>query len=142
MTQKELDLEVANRLENLANELPNMTQLSETEIFNFTAALNYAITTLRGNDNALTVDTTCSHCDSGYAQGYSDGYLKGIEERSTGDWIIEENNKYYPEGMATCSQCGYKMDVQRWEWLPALRWYLKPNFCPECGADMRKEKKE
>ena len=28
-------------------------------------------------DNAPTVDTTCPHCDSGYAQGYSDGYLKG-----------------------------------------------------------------
>ena len=32
-------------------------------------------------DNAPTVDTTCPHCDSGYAQGYSDGYLKGKEER-------------------------------------------------------------
>ena len=32
-------------------------------------------------DNAPTVDTTCPNCDSGYAQGYSDGYLKGKEER-------------------------------------------------------------
>ena len=47
MTQKELDLETAERLENLANKLPDMTKLSGTEIFNFTAALNYAITTLR-----------------------------------------------------------------------------------------------
>ena len=54
MTQKELDLETAKRLENLANILPDMTQLSEVDIFNFTAALNYAITTLRlnkGGDN-------------------------------------------------------------------------------------------
>ena len=47
-------------------------------------------------------------------------------------WIIE-NDK------ATCSHCGYRMDVNRWEWLPAVRWYLKPKFCQECGADMRKE---
>ena len=31
-------------------------------------------------DNAPTVDTTCPNCDSGYAQGYSDGYLKGKYE--------------------------------------------------------------
>lgn len=35
-------------------------------------------------DNAPTVDTTCKHCDSGYAQGYSDGYLRGKEERPQG----------------------------------------------------------
>lgn len=38
-------------------------------------------------NNAPTVDTTCPHCNSGYAQGYSDGYLKGIEERPQGEWI-------------------------------------------------------
>ena len=39
-------------------------------------------------DNAPTVDTTCPNCDSGYAQGYSDGYLKGKEERPQDEgWI-------------------------------------------------------
>ena len=38
-------------------------------------------------DNAPTVDTTCPNCDSGYAQGYSDGYLKGKEERPQGECI-------------------------------------------------------
>jgi len=38
-------------------------------------------------DNAPTIDTTCPNCDSGYAQGYSDGYLQGKEERPTGEWI-------------------------------------------------------
>ena len=38
-------------------------------------------------DNAPTVDTTCPHCDSGYAQGYSDGYLRGKEESPQGGWI-------------------------------------------------------
>ena len=37
-------------------------------------------------DNAPSVDTTCPHCDSGYAQGYSDGYLKGKEERPQGEF--------------------------------------------------------
>ncbi|MBQ1570561.1 MAG: hypothetical protein IIZ78_05495, partial [Clostridiales bacterium] len=41
-------------------------------------------------DNAPTVDTTCPHCDSGYAQGYSDGYLRGKEERPQGEWIIDQ----------------------------------------------------
>lgn len=50
MTQKELDLETANRLEELANKLPSFTQLSSTEVFNFTAALTYAIVTLRMNN--------------------------------------------------------------------------------------------
>lgn len=38
-------------------------------------------------NNAPTVDTACPHCDSGYAQGYSDGYLKGKEERPQGEWV-------------------------------------------------------
>jgi len=50
MTQKELDLEVARRLEDFAKILPNLN-LSSTDIFNVTAALTYAITTLRGNNN-------------------------------------------------------------------------------------------
>lgn len=47
MTEKELDLETANRLEDLANKLPSLTELSSTEVFNFTAALTYAIVILR-----------------------------------------------------------------------------------------------
>ncbi len=33
--------------------------------------------------------TNCSHCDSGYAQGYSDGYLKGKEDTPHGEWITD-----------------------------------------------------
>lgn len=52
MTQKELDLETAKRLEDFAKILPSlMKDLPSTDIFNITAALNYAITTLRGNNN-------------------------------------------------------------------------------------------
>lgn len=97
-------------------------------------------------DNAPTVEDR-------YNKGYADG-VQGIademvsrnkhiaDNRPQGEWIVEENNKDYPDGRATCSCCNYKMDVKRWEWLPGVRWYLKPNYCPECGADMRKGEEE
>lgn len=91
--------------------------------------------------NAPTVETyTKDDLTREYLKGYND--CKDMNGRSQGDWIMEENNKDYPDGRATCSHCGYKMDVKRWEWLPAVRWYLKPNYCPECGADMRKRSDE
>lgn len=71
-----------------------------------------------------TVDTTCPHCDSGYAQGYSDGYLRGKEERPQGEWQPDMDSFY-------CDQCGVTaLEINR-------KWY-KSNFCPNCGADMRK----
>lgn len=68
-------------------------------------------------DNAPTVDTTCPNCDSGYAQGYSDGYLKGKEERPQGEWIGSD-------GEYQCNKCYEK------------RWY-RSNYCPQCGAMMK-----
>lgn len=47
-------------------------------------------------DNAPTVDTTCPNCDSGYAQGYSDGYLKGKEERPQDEQKCKTCNYYHP----------------------------------------------
>ena len=71
---------------------------------------------------APTVDTTCPNCDSGYAQGYSDGYLKGKEERPKGEWI---------DGY--CSKCGVGSFCDAWGR------DVKSKFCPNCGANMRKE---
>ena len=51
------------------------------------ATKNFICEVIMTIDNAPTVDTTCPHCDSGYAQGYSDGYLKGKEERPQGKWF-------------------------------------------------------
>ena len=81
---------------------------------------------LRLIDNAPTVDTTCPNCDSGYAQGYSDGYLKGKEERTHGKWIEHYDTE---DGFTwlTCSRCMFKAYEEDY------------NFCPNCGADMRKE---
>lgn len=78
-------------------------------------------------DNAPTVDTTCPNCDSGYAQGYSDGYLKGKEERPQGEWIEGYHGHFET---LDCSLCGYVRDNR----------YATSNFCPNCGADMRGEK--
>jgi hypothetical protein len=64
-------------------------------------------------DNAPTVDTTCPNCDSGYAQGYSDGYLKGKEERPIDD-LSEYSDKLwqkaYERGKAEARPQG--------EWIP------------------------
>ena len=89
----------------------------------------------------MTICDNCIHRNICADEGHYDEALSfcadKVEERPPGEWIMEENNKDYPDGRATCSCCGYKMDVKRWEWLPAVRWYLKPNYCPECGAEMR-----
>ena len=78
-------------------------------------------------DNAPTVDTTCPHCDSGYAQGLSDGYLKGKEERPQGKW--EED---WQEDLDFMSRKGWKCPFCKWRTT-----YGKSNFCMNCGADMR-----
>lgn len=43
-----------------------------------------------------------------------------VEERKHGEWVDNHN------GTFTCTECGEK--------------HSKSNFCPNCGADMRKEK--
>lgn len=80
-------------------------------------------------DNAPTVDTTCPNCDSGYAQGYSDGYLKGKEERPQGEWIItgEEQGAFeITYKIRKCNKCGWEHSL-----------VIPDKFCPNCGADMR-----
>ena len=72
-------------------------------------------------DNAPTIDTDCIHCDSGYAQGYSDGYLKGKEERPTGKWNKCFNKEYFIGWK--CSRCEKICNGIF-------------NYCPNCGARM------
>lgn len=76
-------------------------------------------------DDAPTVDTTCPNCDSGYAQGYSDGYLKGKEERPHGEWVIDGHHY-------KCSRCGKTLAIM----------FSETDAddligCPFCLADMR-----
>lgn len=52
-----------------------------------------------------------------------------VKERKKGKWVNDQNDYY-----ANCSECGYQMDTH------TERGYF--NFCPNCGADMRGERKE
>ena len=48
-------------------------------------------------------------------------------ERKTGKWINHRNDMGH--NIADCSECG-----------EAMQWYdpdTRPNYCPNCGADMR-----
>ena len=78
----------------------------------------------------------------------SDDFIKGIEyvndcinntpsidiESKQGEWIVDEGGwkrlDYYPP-KCKCNQCGYEEEL--------YIIHAKPtNFCPNCGADMRK----
>ena len=51
------------------------------------------------------------------------GYVKGLEDaRPQGEWIKNEHTFW------TCSHCNWFNEMNR----------IKYNFCPNCGADMRK----
>lgn len=67
-------------------------------------------------DNAPTINTTCPNCDSGYAQGYSDGYLIGKEEIAHGQCIkcgretsgvasVFDDNDNLTQKVYLCSEC-------------------------------------
>lgn len=77
-------------------------------------------------DNASTVDTTCPHCDSGYAQGYSDGYLKGKEERPQGEWKVKTLSTFpqYQPDEYSCPFCNTIVNY-------------KTNYCHKCGARLK-----
>lgn len=66
--------------------------------------------------------------------------IEALSDRSYGEWVDEDGNKVplhkdgYPLGSCWCNQCH--------EWLVGSDEYaIKGNFCPNCGADMRKENK-
>lgn len=48
-------------------------------------------------------------------------------ERKTGKWIEHNPHKWGLGIKYECSECGYEVDCE------------EPNFCPNCGADMRGE---
>jgi hypothetical protein len=99
-----------------------------TQIANGVELEDIEVVPVASIDNAPTVNTTCPNCDSGYAQGYSDGYLKGKEERPQGEWIEE---KLSCGNILHCSECGVR--PRRSEY----GYDLRDNFCHNCGAEMR-----
>jgi predicted RNA-binding Zn-ribbon protein involved in translation (DUF1610 family) len=73
-------------------------------------------------DNAPTVEL-CKDCD-----GYEAGYNAGIKEteRPQGEWVYRVNG-FSNMSMEYCSICNFPTPI-----------YLdKPNFCPNCGAQMK-----
>ena len=86
-------------------------------------------------DNAPTVE------QSNYAMGYQDGVRKVLKEvaegkhRPQGEWKTVEGidgDEYYE-----CSNCG-----EPWELMAGTPKDNNMNFCPNCGADMRKGRAE
>ena len=72
-------------------------------------------------DNAQTVAVNCKDCD-GYEAGYSAGLKDG--RRAGGKWISNGGGIFVNYGRH-CSNCNYTVE-------------FSTNFCPNCGADMRK----
>ena len=52
-------------------------------------------------------------------------------DRPHGEWILECDAEGEDDNLYRCSECGCNYGCQE---------YDIPNFCPNCGADMRKEK--
>ena len=55
-----------------------------------------------------------------------------IEPRTKGEWIIEGTELHK---RLRCSCC-----LSLAIWAPYAMSFITPNFCPNCGADMREEK--
>ena len=63
-------------------------------------------------------------------KSYFDNKAKPVEERPQGKWVKEDIEFTFDnfQSVYRCSKC-------------CKRFYQKFNFCPNCGADMRGEKK-
>lgn len=69
-----------------------------------------------------------------YQEGHLDGYTKAInEERPQGEWKHNNFDEHY------CNKCG---SFALWSEEADDYYEVRSNFCPNCGADMRKEKEE
>ena len=64
---------------------------------------------------------------------YEKGYEDAKAERAKGKWIVDG---HHPNYLLRCSAC---QEIAMWAGGIS---YIYPNFCPNCGADMRGEKDE
>lgn len=69
--------------------------------------------------------------DNSYQYEALDLAIKALEERLQGEWEVRVNNLNKSRTIH-CSICDYHFEA----------WQDRPNFCPNCGADMSKEAKE
>ena len=79
-------------------------------------------------DNAPTVDTyTKDDLTREYLKGYND--CKDVNGRSTGEWKHNNFDEH------SCNKCGHPA---LWSEEADGYYEVQSNFCPNCGADMRK----
>ena len=91
------------------------------------------VVTVEDIDNAPTVEPEKAK-EGELVKAYTKGFDAGVETaRPQGEWIVDENNDF--SIFKKCSNCG-----EGAEWLDGGSQFLS-NYCPACGADMRKEKK-
>jgi len=88
------------------------------------------------NGNCLPIGGFCLSVNEGICRGlmqaYECGQRTGIVEQKKGKWIAHNNLMYSPfdgsnENTYICNQCEAEAEKAT-------------NYCPNCGADMRKEK--
>lgn len=94
---------------------------NSTDYGMFTTGIMQAI------DNAPTVDKGYAF---GYADGHGEGYELGKNSRPQGEWVWVQYDANPNIGNWHCSEC---------HCIPhGKKEYQRTNFCPNCGADMRK----
>ena len=83
-------------------------------------------TELSGNDG--------EHTPIGIIGAFLDGYETGLKDRPNGEWNDDDFCGDY-----VCSVCKQEFDSD----IPNMRGFdfALPKFCPNCGADMRGDKK-
>lgn len=83
--------------------------------------------------NAPTVKTfTLEDIEEQYRKGLEKGLSEWETERPTGHWV----NGYKSFNCSVCGKIAYSWN-QFGEYIQ-----VKSNFCPNCGAEMRKEEEE
>ena len=67
----------------------------------------------------------------GYTSGVTEALdmaIEALRDKPKGEWILEYDGDSECDNLYKCSICGVECGCEE---------YDKPNFCPNCGADMR-----
>lgn len=54
--------------------------------------------------------------------------MEALRDKPKGEWILEYDGDNECDNLYKCSMCGVEYGCEE---------YDKPNFCPNCGTDMR-----
>ena len=67
----------------------------------------------------------------GYTSGVTEALdmaTEALRDKPNGKWILEYDGDNECDNLYKCSMCGFECGCEE---------YDKPNFCPNCGTDMR-----